>query len=102
LSEVERSIAALAVKKIYRGTHTSAQAFELDVKDWIEHWNDEPRPSVWAKTPHQILDSLARSRERVSAAPSTSSRPWPNSSTNFRSRREIKSYPRYTSGTGHW
>jgi hypothetical protein len=75
LSEVERSIAALAVKKIYRGTHTSARALELDVKDWIEHWNDEPRPSVWAKTPHQILDSLARSRERVSAAPSTSSRP---------------------------
>ena len=43
------------------------RALEADIKDWIEHWNDNPRPYVWVKTADQILASIARYCERVSA-----------------------------------
>ena len=44
------------------------KALEKDVRDWIAHRNENPRPYVWVKTADQILASLARYCERVSAA----------------------------------
>ena len=41
---------------------------EKDIREWIKHWNEDPRPYVWVKTADQILASLARYCERVSAA----------------------------------
>jgi transposase len=67
LNMVERWFGELTMKKIRRGTHTSVRALERDIKDWIERWNDEPRPYVWVKTADQILDSLARYCQAVSA-----------------------------------
>jgi hypothetical protein len=39
--------------------HTSVQALENDIKDWIATWNDNPRPFTWTKTADEILNSLA-------------------------------------------
>ena len=44
------------------------QALERDIRDWIGTWNENPRPYVWVKSAEQILASLARYCERVSAA----------------------------------
>jgi len=44
------------------------QALERDIRDWIGTWNENPRPYVWVKTADQILASLARYCERISAA----------------------------------
>ena len=71
---VERWSGELTMKQIRRGTHTSVRALERDLGDWIERWNNEPRPYVWVKTAEQILDPLARYDERVTAAASTPSR----------------------------
>jgi transposase len=68
LNMVERWFSELTTKKIKRGTHTSVQALERDIREWIETWNENPRPYVWVKTAEQILASLARYCERVSAA----------------------------------
>jgi transposase len=68
LNMVERWFAELTTKKIKRGAHTSVKALEADIRDWIEHWNDDPRPYVWVKTADQILDALARYCQKVSAA----------------------------------
>lgn len=68
LNLVERWFAELTTKKIRRGTHTSVRALERDIRDWITTWNENPRPYVWVKTADQILASLARYCERVSAA----------------------------------
>ena len=46
----------------------SVAGLEQDIRGWTKHWNENPRPSVWVKTADQILASLARSYERVSAA----------------------------------
>lgn len=68
LNLVERWFAELTTKKIRRGSHTSVRALERDIRDWIATWNENPRPYVWVKTADQILASLARYCERVSAA----------------------------------
>ena len=65
---VERWFAELSTKKIKRGAHTSAKSLEADIRDWIEHWNDDPRPYVWVKTADQILEALVRYCQKVSAA----------------------------------
>jgi len=44
---------------IRRGVHTSVQALENDIRDWIATWNDNPRPFTWTKTADEILASLA-------------------------------------------
>ncbi|HXA53597.1 MAG TPA: IS630 family transposase, partial [Solirubrobacteraceae bacterium] len=36
-----------------------------DIRGWIEHWNENPRPYVWTKTADQILDSLTRYCQRI-------------------------------------
>jgi hypothetical protein len=43
----------------HRGVHTSVQALETDIKDWIATWNDNPRPFTWTKTADESLNSLA-------------------------------------------
>jgi transposase len=68
LNLVERWFGELTMKKIRRGTHRSVRQLADDIKDWIEHWNEDPRPYVWVKTADDILESLARYCERISAA----------------------------------
>ena len=40
----------------------------LTGRNWIDSWNENPRPYVWTKTAEQILDSIRRYCERINAA----------------------------------
>jgi hypothetical protein len=35
-------------------------ALNKDIKQWIETWNDDPKPYVWTKTADQIIESITR------------------------------------------
>ena len=59
INQVERWFGLLTDKLIRRGVHTSVQALENDIRDWIATWNDDPRPFTWVKTADDILNSLA-------------------------------------------
>ena len=59
LNQVERWFALLTDKLIRRGVHTSIQALENDIRDWIANWNTDPKPFTWVKTADEILNSLA-------------------------------------------
>jgi transposase len=59
MNQVERWFGLLTDKMIRRGVHTSVQALENDIRDWIATWNDNPRPFTWTKTADEILKSLA-------------------------------------------
>jgi transposase len=59
LNQVERWFGLLTDKLIRRGVHTSVQALEAEIRDWIATWNDNPRPFTWVKTADDILNSLA-------------------------------------------
>lgn len=68
LNQVERWFAELTTTLLQRGVHTSVQALEADIRNWITNWNDNPRPFVWTKTADEILDSLKRFCKRTSGA----------------------------------
>jgi transposase len=68
MNQVERWFGYLTDQKIRRGAHKSVQALEADIRDWIEHWNQNPRPFTWTKTADEILYSLAEYMNRISGA----------------------------------
>src|SRR6266513_1768520 len=68
MNQVERWFGLLTDKLIRRGVHTSVQALEHDIKDWIATWNDNPRPFIWTKTADEILNSLADYLAKVGAS----------------------------------
>jgi hypothetical protein len=59
MNQVERWFGLLTDKLIRRGVHTSVQALENGIRDWIATWNDNPRRFKWAKTADEIFNSLA-------------------------------------------
>ena len=62
---VERWFGELTTKLLKRGQHRSVRALNADIRQWIESWNENPRPYVWTKTADQILDSIKRYLERT-------------------------------------
>jgi transposase len=56
---VERWFSALTTKKLQRSAHRSVKALAADIRNWVETWNENPKPFVWTKTADQILRSLA-------------------------------------------
>ena len=65
LNLVERWFGELTTKLLKRGTHRSVHALNADIRDWIETWNDDPKPYVWTKTADQILESIATYCTRI-------------------------------------
>jgi transposase len=62
---VERWFSELTTKLLKRGQHRSVRALNADIRDWIDTWNENPRPYVWTKTADQILQSIKRYCERI-------------------------------------
>src|SRR5688572_11299821 len=56
---VERWFSALTTKKLQRSAHRSVKALAADITDWVEQWNEHPKPFTWHKTAEEILDRLA-------------------------------------------
>jgi transposase len=65
LNMVERWFAELTTKKIKRGAHRSVRELERDIRDWIAHWNENPKPYVWVKPAEKILASISRYCQRI-------------------------------------
>jgi hypothetical protein len=67
MNQVERWFGFLTDQMIRRGAHQSVQALEADIRSWVDIWNDSPRPFVWTKTAEEIIVSLGRFIQRISA-----------------------------------
>jgi transposase len=65
LNLVERWFGELTARKIKRGAHRSVRELNADIRDWLEHWNENPQPYVWTKTAEEILDTLAAYCQRI-------------------------------------
>lgn len=66
LNLVERWFAELTNKQLKRSSYRSVRDLEGDIRNWMKHWNNEPKPFVWVKTADQILEALASYCERIS------------------------------------
>jgi transposase len=53
---VERFFGELTARKLRRGAHRSVKELNADIRDWIEHCNENPNPHSWTKTADQILE----------------------------------------------
>ena len=65
---VERWFAELTTKLLRRGKHRSVRQLNAEIRQWIDDWNENPRPYVWTKTAEQILDSIKRYCQRINPA----------------------------------
>jgi transposase len=65
LNLVERWFGELTTKKLRRGTHRSVRELNADIRNWINTWNEDPKPYVWTKTADQILESITRYCTRI-------------------------------------
>ncbi len=65
LNLVERWFAELTTKQLRRGVHRSLGELERAIADWIDAWNEHPRPFVWAKTADEVLDRVATYCQRI-------------------------------------
>jgi hypothetical protein len=65
---VERWFGELTDRKIKRGAHRSVKELNADIRDWLEHWNENPKPYVWTKTADQILETLAAYCQRITGS----------------------------------
>jgi transposase len=68
LNQIERWFAYLTQDLLQRSDHRSVQALERDIRDWVEAWNENPKPFTWTKTAEQILESIARLLKRINGA----------------------------------
>ena len=60
INQVERWFAELTRKRLRRGVHTSVRQLEADIRAFIDHHNQNPRPFKWTKSADQILASVKR------------------------------------------
>jgi transposase len=65
INQVERWFAYLTQDLLQRSDHRSVQALEKDIRDWVQAWNEDPKPFIWTKTAEQILESLSRLLQRI-------------------------------------
>ena len=59
LNLVERFFREITDKRIRRGIFHSVRELTKAIYDFLQHYNDNPRPFAWTKTAEQILDKLA-------------------------------------------
>ena len=60
LNQVERWFAEITRQQIRRGSWTSTQALEAAIKDYLDVYNEQPRPFIWTKSADQILETIQR------------------------------------------
>ena len=60
LNLVERWFAVLSERKIKRASHRSTRELERDIRAFLQHNNEHPKPFIWTQSADQILASIRR------------------------------------------
>lgn len=60
LNLVESLFSLLARRRLKRGVHRSTRALEKDIRSFLDHTNEDPKPYVWTKSADEILENLRR------------------------------------------
>ena len=65
LNLVERWFRELTTKRVRRGSFGSVADLKVAITDFMETWNEKPRPFVWTATVESIIQKLARCRQTL-------------------------------------
>lgn len=60
LNLVEAWFGILTRRSVRRGSFRSVRALVRHIEQYLEHWNADPRPFVWTKTPAEIIKKAVR------------------------------------------
>ena len=58
INQVERWFAEITWQRIRRGTFRSTLALEAAIREYLEVYNEDPKPFIWTKSADEILESL--------------------------------------------
>ena len=67
LNLVERFFARLTEQRLRRGAFTSVCHLEKSLRQYLDAYNENPRPLVWTKSTEDILDKVGRARASLAA-----------------------------------
>ena len=59
LNRVESWFSILTRRQLQRGSHHSVDELKAAIQEFLDAWNDEPKPFKWTKTADQILANVA-------------------------------------------
>jgi transposase len=65
LNLVERWFGELTSKRVRRGVFFSVEELKKAIMEFLEAWNDDPRPFVWTATVDSIVEKLSRCRQTL-------------------------------------
>jgi transposase len=65
LNLVERWFGELTSKRIRRGSFFSVDDLEKAIQEFLEAWNESPKPFVWTATVESIVEKLSRCRQTL-------------------------------------
>jgi transposase/transcriptional regulator with XRE-family HTH domain len=65
LNLVERWFGELTRKRVRRGVFFSVEELKKAIMEFLEAWNDDPRPFVWTATVESIVEKLSRCRQTL-------------------------------------
>ena len=68
LNLVESWFSTLTDKRLKRGVFTSVEHLKAEIKAWVDHWNEDPKPFVWKKTADEIIAKVKRGRAALASA----------------------------------
>jgi transposase len=60
LNMIEAWFGILTRKSVRRGSFPSVKALVKHIQHYIDHWNENPTPFVWTKTPAEIIRKAVR------------------------------------------
>ena len=67
LNLVERFFALLSERRLRRGAFTSVCHLEESIRQYLDTYNENPRPLVWTKSTGEILEKVGRARAKLAA-----------------------------------
>jgi len=66
LNQVERWFGLITQRAIRRGSFTSVTDLRRRIEQFVEHWNEHPKPFVWTATADSIFEKLSRLGKAIS------------------------------------
>lgn len=64
---VERFFRDITVERLRRGVFTSVPALIQAIDQYVAHHNINPKPFIWTKSAHDILQKVIRANQKLSS-----------------------------------
>ncbi len=65
LNQVERWFGELTQKAVRRGAFISVEELQAAIEQFLQAWNEAPRPFVWTATIEKIMAKVERARQKL-------------------------------------